>query len=95
MKKLLKFALGIGLISFFIGCTTSRDVVTKRIYFAENIDYEESRYYINPSDSISDDGKLKKMLVGKPTPNVLPLGQEKYAEDYHKQHPECSMGYYR
>jgi len=99
------------------GCVTEKEVIYKKIYFADTNGVTTTIYYPNSfekdmrikfvdderwkyvaSKTIPDDGVAKEMKLlptdlSMDNPHPYILNQKQWAEDYHKEHPECSYGY--
>ena len=105
------------LLLMAVGCVSEREVVYKKIYFADTNGVTTTIYYPNSfekdmrikfvdderwkyvaSKTIPDDGVAKEMKLlptdlSMDNPHPYILNQKQWAEDYHKEHPECSYGY--
>ena len=106
-------------ISLVTGCVTEKEVVYKKIYFADTngvtttiyypdsfekdmriklVDDERWRYVaskVAPDDGSAKEMKLLPIDLSMDNPHPYILNQEQWAEGYHKEHPECSYGYYQ
>ena len=90
-----------------MGCVTEKEVVYRKVYFAETngvttiyyqIPNDDARWMYVASKDAPDDGVAKEMKLlptdlSMDSPHPYILNQEQWAEDYHKEHPECSYGY--
>ena len=93
------------------GCVTKEEVVYKKIYFADTNGVTTTIYYPNSFEKdmrikfvdderwkyvaakiAPDDGVAKEM---KPIPTWEQWQQQKLSDKYHKDNPECSLGYHR
>ena len=61
--------------------------------------HDDERWRYVATKNVPDNGVAKEMKLlpidlsmDKPHPHIL--NQEQWAEDYHKVHPECSLGYH-
>ena len=91
------------------GCVTEKEVIYKKIYFANTngvttiyyqIPNDDARWMYVASKDAPDDGVAKEMKLlpidlSMDNPHPYILNQEQWAEGYHKEHPECSYGYYQ
>ena len=112
--------LFLALLLMTVGCTTTKEVVYRTIYFADTNGVKTTIYYpkamekdlrllsslyIEPVDDdrwkykvsevAPDDGVAKEM---KPLPTWeqwQEQKQQKWSNEYHKDNPECSLGYYK
>ena len=79
--------------------------VTTTIYYPKAMEkdlktpHNEERWRYVATKNVPDNGVAKEMKLlpidlsmDKPHPHIL--NQEQWAEDYHKVHPECSLGYH-
>jgi hypothetical protein len=98
------------LLLMTVGCVSKREVVYRSIYFADTngvstvIYYPESmekdlrtphdneRWKHIAAKNVPDDGVAKEM---KPIPTWEQWQQQKLSDTYHKDNPECSLGYHR
>jgi hypothetical protein len=92
-----------------MGCVTEKEVIYKKIYFANTngvttiyyqIPNDDARWMYVASKDAPDDGVAKEMKLlpidlSMDNPHPYILNQEQWAEGYHKEHPECSYGYYQ
>ena len=97
------------LLLMAVGCVSEREVVYKKIYFADTngvttiyyqIPNDDARWMYVASKDAPDDGVAKEMKLlpidlSMDNPHPYILNQEQWAEGYHKEHPECSYGYYQ
>ena len=80
--------------------------VTTTIYYPKAMEkdlktpHDAERWRHTASKIAPDNGVAKEMKLlpidlsmDKPHPHIL--NQEQWAEGYHKEHPECSYGYYQ
>ena len=87
-----------------MGCVTEKEVVYRKVYFAETngvttiyyqIPNDDARWMYVASKDAPDDGTAKVM---KPEVAKIPFDidlQQQWSDEYHNEHPECSYGYYR
>ena len=105
------------LLLMAVGCVSEREVVYKKIYFADtngvttiyypqsmekdlNTPHDDERWRVVAAKSVPDNGVAKEMKLlprdlSMDNPHPYILNQKQWADDYHKEHPECSYGYYR
>ena len=95
------------LLLLLAGCVSQKEVIYKKIYFADTngvttiyyqIPNDDARWMYVASKDAPDDGVAKEMKLlptdlSMDNPHPYILNQEQWAEDYHKEHPECSYGY--
>jgi hypothetical protein len=107
------------LLLMLAGCVTEKEVVYKKVYFADTngvtttiyypnsfekdmrirfVDDERWRYVaakITPDDGVAKEMRLLPIDLSMDNPHPYILNQQQWSDDHHKEHPECSLGYYK
>ena len=76
------------------------------IYYPQSMEkdlktpHDDERWRVVAAKSVPDNGVAKEMKLSPrdlsmDNPHPYILNQKQWADDYHKEHPECSYGYYR
>jgi len=105
--KILLLALGITLT----GCVTEKTIVSSSYRFKDGVAYKEQKFYILPaqnendrweyavSKNAPDKGIAKEMILCPHTVDIeeeiTDEDMERYSEEYHQLHPECTYHYSR